>query len=103
MGPGNKVEVPHRCDRRKKLQGVSASIRGNQIRRDRHIKSLGVSPAFKNTENKLVPFSQMERKLIYHLEMYSEMKHLKRLVLHLGASDFFRVLSKVLTTIKLKR
>ena len=54
MEPGNKVEVPHRRDRRKKSPGVYASIGGektlaifasDQIRRDRHIKSPGVSPA----------------------------------------------------------
>ena len=33
MEPGNKVEVPHRHDRRKKSPGVSASIGGeNRLR-----------------------------------------------------------------------
>ena len=54
MEPGNKVEVPHRRDQRKKLPVVSSSIggenrfaifAGDQIRRDRRIKSSGVSPA----------------------------------------------------------
>ena len=48
MEPGDKVEVPHRRDRRKKSPGVSASIGGekrDQIRRDRRIKSPGVSTA----------------------------------------------------------
>ena len=56
MEPGNKLEVPHRCDRRKKSPSVSASIdgenriatfAGDQIRRDRRIKSPGVSPALR--------------------------------------------------------
>ena len=54
MEPGNKVDVPHRRDRQKKKStGVSASIggenrlrfSGDQIHRDRRIKSPGVSPA----------------------------------------------------------
>ena len=52
MEPGNKVQVPHHHDWRKKSPAVSASIgkslaifAGDQIRRDRRIKSLGVSPA----------------------------------------------------------
>ena len=45
MEPGNKLEVPHRQDRRKKMPSVSASISGenrkagDQIRRDQRIKS----------------------------------------------------------------
>ena len=50
MEPGNKIEVPHRRDRRKKSPGVSASISGDQIRRDWWIKSPGVSPALLNTD-----------------------------------------------------
>ena len=54
MEPGNKVEVPHRRDRRKKVarcvrinrwRKSLAIFAGDQIRRDRPIKSPGVSPA----------------------------------------------------------
>ena len=45
MEPGKKDEVPYRRDQRKKSPGVSASIGGDQIRRDRRIKSLRVSLA----------------------------------------------------------
>ena len=47
MEPGNKVEVPHRRDRRKKSPGVSAKIAGDIIRRDRLIKWPGVLPALR--------------------------------------------------------
>ena len=44
--PGNRVEVSHPRDRRKKKSpGVSSSIGGDQILRHRRIKSPGVSPA----------------------------------------------------------
>ena len=49
MEPGNKVKVPHCRDRRKKKKasGVSESIGGDgdQIGRDRRIKSPSVLPA----------------------------------------------------------
>ena len=45
MDPGNKVEVAHGRDRRKQSPDVSASIGGDQFRRDRRIKSPGVSLA----------------------------------------------------------
>ena len=54
----NNVEVPHRRDRRKKLPGADrgdrhqslAKIAGDQIRRDRRIKSPGVSLALVREE-----------------------------------------------------
>ena len=49
MEPGNKLEMPHRRDRRKNRQVCPhqsvAKIACDQIRRDRRIKSPSVSPA----------------------------------------------------------
>ena len=60
MELGNKVEAPHRRDRRKKIarcvrinrwRKSLAIFAGDQILRDRRIKSPGVSPALASNKD----------------------------------------------------